>query len=105
MENELEFFRLKWRVALMERLVYRTELSANALVHQIPIRNSAQALKDWLDVNSSVADKAYGEHFHDPAMAARYADEVKETVEKMKEIVDEVAADMKRDFEKHDRGA
>ena len=93
-ESDLRAFRDRWRLNLLERLVLRAALTEPVLRDHLSVADSQQALKDWLDKNSAVADAVYGETLGDPALVALFADEVKELVERMKTRVDKMAAEM-----------
>ena len=94
-EADVADFRARFRLWLIERLALKFALGGPVFFGGISIEQSGAALKDWLDLNSSTIDAAYGARFRDPAMAALYADEAKEVVEDLKRGVDEIAQDMK----------
>jgi hypothetical protein len=85
---ELEAFRLRYRVNVLERLVLKTAFSAPLLSRRLSAEQSHRMLIDWLNLNSSIADEAYGAHFQEPALAALYSDEVRYLMDQMIAIVD-----------------
>lgn len=95
-ESDVVEFRARFRFWVVERLALKFALGAPVFFAGLSIEESSDSLKGWLDLNSSRADAAYGEHFHDPALTALYADEVKEVIEDMKRGVNEIAEDMKK---------
>lgn len=94
-------FRLRARLMLIEQLVLRNALLEPVLNHRWPISKSQQTLKGWLDSNVQVTDLAYGKHFQDPAIAALYADEVKEAADDLKERIDLIARDLEQNLGSH----
>lgn len=100
-ENELQIFRLQWRVNIIERLVFRNELSTAVLERHLSLQESTQALLDWLDINSAQADVGYGKRLRDPAMVALFVDEVKEAVEEMKTAVGKISEELQTMFQEY----
>jgi hypothetical protein len=98
-QKDIDEFRLRFRVAILERLVLKTALVAPLLDRHLSIQESLDSLKGWLDLESEVADQTYGRHFADPALTALYADEVKEMTENMKKQVDRFAGLWKKSRE------
>jgi hypothetical protein len=100
MEDEpaLEAFRLRYRVAILERLVLKTAFLAPLLSRRLSKEESRQMLIGWLNNNISAADQTFGEYFQDPALSALYADEVKDLVDKMIAIVEDLYRDAKDNF-------
>lgn len=98
-ESEIANFRLRFRLAVIEELVLKNAFGMNLLILRLSIDKASEALKESLDGYSALADRAYGQHFQDPALSALYADEVKEVIEDMKKAVDKMAATMKRTTE------
>jgi hypothetical protein len=93
-EAQIFQFRLTFRLMIIEHLALKTALLAPVLIGALSVEQSQKSLKDWLDDNSAVADKAYGQHFGDPAMTALYTDEAKDVIEKYKGIVDKAAKEI-----------
>jgi hypothetical protein len=98
---EIQAFRDRIRLSLIERIALRTAFLVPLSTHQLSIEESRKALVDWLDLNSAIADRALGEKFRDPAVTALYAEEVRELTDKMKSIVDELAKEAKDVFDRH----
>lgn len=87
---DVEAFRTRVRVSLIERLVLKIAFQEPVLNHQLSGQESREVLIEWLESNSTAADSAYGAHFRgDAAQAALYADELKEIVDQMKKTVNE----------------
>jgi hypothetical protein len=86
-ETELEFFRLKFRLFLIERLVLRLSFSALQSGSRRSIQAARKELSDYLERAAELADQVYGEHYRDPALAALYADEVREMVQSLVNFV------------------
>jgi hypothetical protein len=99
-QTDVEAFRDRFRLWVIERLALKFALGGPVFFAGLSIEESSDSLKGWLDLNSSRADQSYGSHFRDPALAALYADEVKEVIEDMKKGVDEIAEDMKASRDK-----
>jgi hypothetical protein len=95
-QDQLYAYRTRMTVLFLHRLVLRTVLLGPVLQKALSIEESRDSLKDWLDQNSAISDQAYGEHFQDAALTALYADEVKDVIEKMKEDVDSLAAEVQK---------
>lgn len=91
--TEIEAFRLRYRLSIVERLALKALLLLPLLNRQ-SLSESQSELKDWLDKCSESADEAYGEVFRDPSQMALYADEVKIIVEEMKGYVDSLVGDL-----------
>ena len=72
---EMEAFRLRYRVSLLERLVLKTAYAAPVLAGRLSAEESRQALAGWLSATSEATDRAYGAALQDPALMALYADE------------------------------
>jgi hypothetical protein len=88
----LDAFKTRVRLMLLEKLLLR--LAFDGAVGAISAAESRERLLDWLDHNSQAADSAYASRFKgDPAQLALYADEVKEVVDGMKTVVEEVYHD------------
>ena len=85
---EIEAFRLRYRVSLLERLVLKTAYAAPVLAGRLSAEESRQALVGWLSATSKATDRAYGEVFQDPALTALYSDEAKGVTEKLIAIVE-----------------
>jgi hypothetical protein len=89
-KSDLEAFRLRAQVNLIEQLVLKLAFREPVLNHQLSGQASRDLLQEWLDSNTTAALSAYGGHFQgDPAQSALYAEEVRGIVEKMKKTVDE----------------
>jgi hypothetical protein len=93
-ETEIVAFRERFRQELIERLVLKNAFAAPLLIGALSIEQCRNALKGWLDDNSSIADQSFGKHFHDPALTALYADEVKEIVNDLKKKIDKLATEL-----------
>jgi len=89
--SEIAAFRQRYKIALIERLALQTAFVVRVTAGRLSPEEARKNIKEWLDHNTEIADKAYGEHFRDPALSALYADEVKEIIEEMKTIVDGLA--------------
>jgi hypothetical protein len=100
-QEEIEAFRMRYRVALIERIALKNALSTLLLDGLLSIEESRDLLKSWLGASSAIADRAYGEHFRDPAQTALYADEVKEIIDNMKSIVDSLAIGLQKSSGAH----
>lgn len=87
-QNEIEAFRLRYRVSLLERLVLKTAYAAPVLAGRSSAEESRRMLVGWLNATSDVVDRAYGAALQDPALAALYSDEAKDVTEKMIAIVE-----------------
>ena len=87
MDDELELFRLKYRVTLLEHFVL--PLFVEALASQ-PGMTIAKAREHLTAANRENALKAYGEHFRDPAQLALYADEIDEILQSLERLVDKL---------------
>jgi hypothetical protein len=97
-EADLEVFRVRWRLALLERLVLKTAFLADHVKGSLTVAGTATALKGWLDTNSATADRAYGAALEDPALTALFADEVKAITDDLKKTVDSIAVEAKKAF-------
>jgi hypothetical protein len=97
-KSEIDDFRQRFRLALVERLVLRTAFLAPVLSRGLSSQESRQTLVGWLSTNSDVADKAFGSQFRDPAKAALYADEVKEVTDEMAAFVKRIADEWDQAF-------
>jgi len=88
-QADINAFRTRVLINLIERLVLKVAFEEPVRTNQLTATQSRDALKTWLDTNSSAADAAYGSRFrNDPAQSALYADEVKDLIEAMKLNVD-----------------
>jgi|SRR5579871_355363 len=94
-EAQIDQFRREARMMLVERIALRALLLAPVAGRALSIEDSAEALEGWLDVNREVADRAYGEHLKDPAMAALFSDEMKAVIDDMKAVVRQMADEWK----------
>jgi hypothetical protein len=91
-QQDLENYRVRFRLELLERLVLQHALTEPVLNRQLTMADSLFLLKDWLDNNSAAVDRMVGEAFQgDPAMTALHADEAAEIVNNMKSILDKIA--------------
>jgi hypothetical protein len=95
-QDEIEAFRMRYRVALIERIALKNALATLQLDGHLSIEENRDLLKSWLDASSKVADRVFGEHFGDPAQTALYADEVKEITDNMKKVVDGLATGLQK---------
>ncbi len=88
-QADIDAFRTRVLINLIERLVLKVAFEDPVRASHLTAVQSRDALKNWLDINSSAADAAYGSRFrNDPAQSALYADEVKDLIEAMKLNVD-----------------
>jgi hypothetical protein len=88
-QADIDAFKMRVRINLIERLMLKVAFEDPVRAGHLTALQSRDALKAWLDINSSAADAAYGLRFrNDPAQSALYADEVKELIEAMKLNVD-----------------
>ncbi len=88
-QADINAFRTRVLINLIERLVLKVAFEEPVRTKHLTAAQSRDALKAWLDTNSSAADAAYGSRFrNDPAQSALYADEVKDLIEAMKLNVD-----------------
>jgi len=88
-QADIDAFRMRVLINLIERLILKVAFEEPVRASHLTAVQSRDALKAWLDINSSAADAAYGSRFrNDPAQSALYADEVKELIETMKRNVD-----------------
>jgi len=94
--SDVAAFRQRYHFAIVERLAIKNAFAVPLLFLGKSLEESQNDLKDWLDQQSNTADQAYGAYFGDPALAALYAEEVKEVTEDMKTIVDKIAQRIKR---------
>jgi hypothetical protein len=84
-QADIDAFKMRVRINLIERLIFKVAFEDPVRAGHLTAMQSRDALKAWLDINSSAADAAYGSRFrNDPAQSALYADEVKELIEMMK---------------------
>jgi hypothetical protein len=98
-ESDLEVFRLRFRVALLERLVLKTAFLASHLQGILSVAGTREGLLGWLDANSEESLRVYGAALKDPALTALFADEAKEVTDSMKRTVDQIAGEAKKAFE------
>ena len=88
-QADIDAFRTRVLINMIERLILKVAFEEPVRASHLTAVQSRDALKSWLDINSSAADAAYGSRFrNDPAQSALYADEVKELIEAMKRNVD-----------------
>jgi hypothetical protein len=98
--SDVAAFCQRYHFAIVERLAIKNAFAVPLLFLGKSLEESQNDLKDWLDQQSNTADQAYGAHFGDPALAALYAEEVKEITEDMKTIVDKIAQRIKAEMKK-----
>jgi hypothetical protein len=97
-EADLETFRLKFRLALLERLTLKTAFLASHVQGILTVAGTREGLRGWLDANSEEALRVYGAALGDPALTALFADEAKEITDAMKSTVDKIAAEANKAF-------
>jgi hypothetical protein len=97
-EAEMEAFRYRVRVKLLEEIVLKTAFLASRLDGRLSIGQTAQALKDNFDATSALADRQYGAAFQDPALAGLYSDEIRAVADEMKKAVDKIAKAANQSF-------
>ena len=88
-EAELQLFRDRCRLFLIERLCLAQALSEPVLSGKWSAEQSRKLLGSWLEEQSKKADKLFGTHFREPALTALYGDEMREVVEEMKKVIDD----------------
>jgi hypothetical protein len=81
-ENDLEIFRLKFRMRLFERLVLKLCLSMLMIHDQKSIQESRQELERYLRSAGSTATATFGV-LEDPALMALYCGEIEEIVDSL----------------------
>ena len=97
-ETEMEIFRLKVRIRLIERLLIKTAFLTSHVQGILTVAGTRTGLEGWLDPNSEVALRAYGPALQDPGLAALYADEVKDITDNLKKVVNEIGNDAEKAF-------
>jgi hypothetical protein len=97
-ETDLEIFRIRFRQALLERLIIKTAFLASHVQGILSVAGTREGLSGWLDANSEEALHVYGEALKDPALTALFSDEAKEITEAMKRNVDKIALEAQKAF-------
>jgi hypothetical protein len=97
-EEAIADFQRYLRSAITERLALREAVLGPVLSGHLSVHESEQALLDWLDLQSQIADRAFGRAFREPSMTALYADAAKETIEDLKKIVMETAEEIRNEL-------
>ncbi len=97
-ESDLGVFRLRFRLALLERLVLKTAFLASHVQGILSVAGTREGLQGWLDANSEEALRVYGAALADPGLTALFADEAKEITDSMKETVNRIAVEAERAF-------
>lgn len=97
-ESDLEIFRVRYRLTLLERLVLKTAFLATHVQGILSVAGTREGLSGWLDANSEEVLRAYGVALEDPALTALFADEAKEITDSMKRTVDQIAAEAQKAF-------
>jgi hypothetical protein len=97
-ETDLEIFRIRFRLALLERLVLKTVFLASHVQGILTVTGTREGLSGWLDANSEDTIRVYGETLKDPALTALFSDEAREITEAMKRTVDKIASEAQKAF-------
>ena len=97
--EEIEAFRLRYRLAMVEKMALKALLLQGA-APPLSLRGSQTNLEGWLDLCSASADQTYGKVFRDPAQMALYADEVKAIVEDVKKDLDKLVREIEEGLRK-----
>jgi hypothetical protein len=92
-ESDLEVFRTRTRLRLLEHLTIKTAFAFYIKVGGLSVEQTQRTLKEYLDAASTETDRVYGEVLRDPGPTAIFADEAKDVAEKMKVTIDQVAND------------
>jgi len=92
-KRELDFFKLRARLTILENLALRLALEARVSSQGLSIQDSQRYLEEWLETNAEEADRVYGKFFEGkPAMTALYAEAFREVIEELKERADRIAS-------------
>jgi hypothetical protein len=86
-ETDLEIFRLRFRVKILEQIALRLAFGAPVLTQGKSVEASRKQLVGYLRRASTLADEVYPKAVDDPAQAALYADEAREMIEEMVSFV------------------
>jgi hypothetical protein len=89
-EAELEIFRLKMRVAVLEQIVAELFLAARPLVSKAEILSQRQVLRSRLEGQTRQLTQTFGAATGDPALTALYAGVVEEIESTWKTILEKL---------------
>jgi hypothetical protein len=97
-EDDVEKFRLRFRLALIERLAIKTFFLATHVQGVLTVAQTEQGLGELLDGESAEALRVYGEALGDPALTALFADEAREITEDVKHAIAKLAVFARKAF-------
>lgn len=95
---DLETFRLRFRLALVERLVLKTFFLATHVQGALTVSQTEQGLQELLDAESAEALRVYGAALEDPGLTALFADEAQEITDSVKKTVIAIAVEARKAF-------
>jgi len=91
-ETDLEIFRLKARMLLIERLALKTAFAMPVALGACTKEESRRQLIEFLEAPIGEGlERAFGQRYQDPAKTALYSEEVREVVSSMKAYVNGLA--------------
>lgn len=90
-EIELDLFRLRIRLNIVQEMALRGALLATYRTGNLDEAENLQALKHSISSNSQTADRQYGAVLRDPGKTAMYSDEVLAITEDMNHMLDLIA--------------
>jgi hypothetical protein len=102
-QADLETFRLRFRMALIERLTIKTFFLATHVQGLLTVAQTETGLGELLDGESAEALRVYGLALGDPGLTALFADEAKEITDSVKKTVGEIAVFAQGHLGKDDR--
>jgi hypothetical protein len=97
-ESDLEVFRTRFRLRLLEQLVLKVSFAFYIKQAGLSAQQTETMLKGYLDDTSALADRVYGAALEDPGLTALFADEAKAVVEAMKKSVTDMAVEARKTF-------
>jgi hypothetical protein len=97
-EADLETFRLRFRLALVERLAIKTAFLASHVQGILSVAGTREGLLEWLHANSDESLRIYGAVLEDPGLTALFSDEAKDITDGMKKTVEKIAAEADKAF-------
>jgi hypothetical protein len=85
------------RLALVEQLCFLQAVSSPVLFGQMTVEASRGVVLNWLEKQRAQCEQLVGAHFQEPGMTALYSEEIGLAIDRMKEIVERIAATLKKE--------